>query len=71
MAEDYVCGECGQVSENDYCPICESKMVKLGDFEDDMSYETESEEEADDEFETMGENDFGLDDLEEGLPNAA
>ncbi|MCL5410353.1 MAG: hypothetical protein M1324_00660 [Patescibacteria group bacterium] len=70
MAEDYVCGECGQVSENDYCPICESKMMKLGDFDDDMSYEIESEEEDDDGFETMDDGGYGLDDLEEGLPNA-
>lgn len=69
MAEDYVCGECGQVSESDYCPICESKMMKLGDFDDDMSYETESEEEGE-EFETMN-GDFDVDDLEEGLPNFA
>ncbi len=70
MAEDYVCGECGQVSENDYCPICESKMVKLGDF-NDVSYEVENEDEEDDEFETIGGGDYGLDDLEEGLPNIA
>lgn len=70
MAEDYVCAECGQVSENDFCPICESKMVKLGDF-DDMSYEAEDDEETDDGFETMGGDEYGLDDLEEGLSNAA
>ena len=69
MAEDFVCGECGQVSENDYCPICESKMVKLGDF-DDMSYESDENDEDEDEFETMN-GDFDADDLEEGLPNFA
>jgi len=69
MAEDFVCGECGQVSENDYCPICERKMVKFGDF-DDVSYESEEDDEEESEFETMN-GDFDADDLEEGLPNFA
>ncbi|MFA4996207.1 MAG: hypothetical protein WC536_03670 [Patescibacteria group bacterium] len=69
MAEEFVCSECGQVSENDYCPICESKMVKLGDF-DDMSYESDENDEDEDEFDTMN-GDFDADDLEEGLPNFA
>lgn len=70
MAEEYVCGECGRRSEDDYCPICESKRVKLSDFNDE-SYELAEEEQDDDEFETM-EGGYELDDLEEeGLPNAA
>jgi len=70
MAEEYVCGECGQRSEDDYCPICESKMVKLNDF-NDASYEVADEDAEDDEFGTM-EGGYELDDFEEdGLPNAA
>ncbi len=68
MAEEYVCGECGQRSEDDYCPICESKMVKLNDF-NDSSYEVADEEE--DEFETM-DGGFGSEEFEEDeLPSVA
>ena len=49
-------------------PTCESKMVKL---DLTTSYEVENEDEEDDEFETIGGGDYGLDDLEEGLPNIA
>lgn len=70
MAEEYVCGECGQRSEDDFCPICESKMVKLNDF-NDSSYEVSDEEAEEEEFGTIG-GGFGSEDFEEDeLPSAA
>ena len=70
MAEEYICGECGQRSEDDYCPICESKMVKLNDF-DDSSYEM-VDEGAEDDDEFGGGDSYGMDDFEEEeLPDAA
>lgn len=69
MADDYVCGECGQVSEHDYCPICESKMMKLGDF-DDGTYDMDEENE--DEEVVMDADEYEFDDMgDESLANAA
>lgn len=69
MAEEYVCGDCGQRAEEEFCPLCESKMIRIDDFSDDFACDSEEEENsgymaASDDFDFDG---FG----EDGLAEAA